>query len=465
MTARHRNQSQSAFPLRRRPDDGRDRAALAPPPRRTRVSRPAARVPPARRGTGPDRSADMASTLAIEPRTAPSRAAAAWRTTAIALSAFLTLVDLFATQAILPSLTAAYGVSPAAMGTAVNAATFGMAASGLLVAAFSRRIDRRAGILLSLALLAIPTALLAHAPDLASFTALRVAQGLCMAAAFTLTLAHLGERCTPRDAAGAFAAYITGNVASNLVGRLVAAGLADHFGLKWNFYVFAALNLAGAALVWFTVERAPRADRYTQVNITGSVAAAFAGHLRNRPLVACFAIGFLILFAFIGTFTYVNFVLVRPPLGLSMMDLGFVYLVFLPSILTTPLAGRAKNLIGTRKAVVASIAAALAGLPLLVAPSLPAVLAGMVLVACGTFFAQALATGFVGRVAIGDRGAASGLYLANYFLGGLAGSAVLGQAFDRLGWGACVAGIGIALAGVALLAVRLKKPGSEEIAS
>ena len=49
------------------------------------------------------------------------------RSTIIGLTAFLTLVDLFATQAILPSLTRAYGVTPAAMGFAVNASTMGMA--------------------------------------------------------------------------------------------------------------------------------------------------------------------------------------------------------------------------------------------------------------------------------------------------------------------------------------------------
>src|SRR3712207_2832633 len=109
----------------------------------------------------------------------------------IALTAFLTVVDLFATQAILPALAARYGVSPAAMGTAVNATTLGMAASSLAVALLSRRIDPRWGVLTSLALLAVPTALLASAPDLASFTVLRVAQGVFMAAAFPLTLAHL----------------------------------------------------------------------------------------------------------------------------------------------------------------------------------------------------------------------------------------------------------------------------------
>ena len=106
---------------------------------------------------------------------------------------------------------------------------------GLAVGYFSREIDRRKGILISLVVLAIPTALLAHAPDLTTFTLLRVAQGLCMAAAFTLTLAYLGEHYSAADSAGAFAAYITGNVASNLIGRLISAGVADHFGLASEF--------------------------------------------------------------------------------------------------------------------------------------------------------------------------------------------------------------------------------------
>src|SRR5207247_959932 len=55
----------------------------------------------------------------------------------IGLTAFLTVVDLFATQAILPTLVRTYHVAPSAMGVAVNASTFGMAASGLLVALFS----------------------------------------------------------------------------------------------------------------------------------------------------------------------------------------------------------------------------------------------------------------------------------------------------------------------------------------
>jgi MFS family permease len=227
------------------------------------------------------------------------------RTLLIGLIAFLTVVDLFGTQAILPALVRNYGVTPAAMGLAVNATTMGMAVSCLGVAYFSHRIDRRRGILVSLTVLTIPTALLSVAPDLATFTVLRIIQGLCMASAFTLTLAYLGEHCSAMDAGGAFAAYITGNVASNLFGRLLAAGLADHLGLPATFLSLAGLNLLGAVIVYVWLTQS--ASMMPQHEPGRSPLSVWAEHLKNPLLRSSFAIGFCILFAFIGTFTYVNF--------------------------------------------------------------------------------------------------------------------------------------------------------------
>ena len=376
-----------------------------------------------------------------------------FRSFVIALTAFLTVVDLFATQAILPSLARHYGVTPGQMGFAVNASTMGMAIAGLGVAYFSQHIDRRLGILVALIVLAVPTTLLASAPNLTVFTLLRIMQGLCMASAFTLTLAYLGENTSSADTASAFAAYITGNVASNLIGRLISAAVADHLGLASNFYFFAALNLAGAVLVYFTVHKAPPMPAMGPT--ARSPLAAWGVHLRNPSLRAAFGIAFCILFAFIGTFTYVNFVLVRTPFMVGAMMLGFVYFVFLPSILTTPLAGRAVASFGTRRTMWTSLALAGLGLPLMLTPSLIAVLIGMVFVGVGTFFAQATATGFVGRAATSDRGAASGIYLACYFSGGLVGSAILGQFFDHFGWHATVAGIALSLVVAAILALWL----------
>ncbi len=394
-------------------------------------------------------------TVAQESIGAPAGPAFA-RGAVVGLIAFLTLVDLFAAQALLPTLARAYGVSPAAMGAAVNACTFGMAVSSLLVAFVSRRIERRRGIWISLALLSLPTALLAAAPNLAVFAALRVLQGVFMAAAFALTLAWLGERFSARDAAGAFAAYVTGNVASNLFGRLMASAMADQFGLSGAFYLFALLNLSGAALVFVAVAKPTPLRAVAEAD--GVSLAEWLARLRRPPLLACLGIGFCILFAFIGTFTYVNFVLVAAPFGLGMMSLGLIYFVFLPSIVTTPFGGWIARRVGVRATLWAALGIAGLGTPLVLAGSLAVVILGLALIGIGTFLAQAAAAGFMSAAAPFDKVVASGLYLASYFLGGLVGSLLLGQIYVDYGWPACVAGIGGALALATLLTALLKQP-------
>ncbi len=386
----------------------------------------------------------------------PQARSRARRLLVIGIISFLTLVDLFAGQAILPLLVHVYHTTPAMMGFAVNASTIGMAAAGIVVALVSRRLNRRRGIWVSLALLGIPTTLLASAPSITTFMILRIVQGLCMSTAFTLTMAYLAEELGAEDTASALAAYITGNVASNLFGRLMSAAISAHLGLHVNFYIFAALNVAGAVLVYYGLSRTtPMASTTKSM---GSPLQVWGAHLRNPALRASFAIGFVILFAFIGIFTYVNFVLVRAPVSLSMMSLGLVYFVFVPALLTTPFAGLIAARVGTRTAFWSASAIAVAGLPFLLVRRLDSILLGLVMVGAGTFFAQAVATGFVGRAAATDRAAASGIYLASYYLGGVAGSALLGQVFEKFGWTYCVVAVGLALSIAMAFAAALTLP-------
>ncbi len=378
----------------------------------------------------------------------------------VGLLAFLTVVDLFAAQAILPSLRLHYGVTPAAMSVAVNASTIGMATSALVTALLSGRIPQRQGVVASLVLLAIPTLLLAHAPDLGTFAALRIMQGICMATAFALSLANLGESSmSPAQAASVFAAYVTGNVASNLVGRILSSGLADMYGLHATFYAFAALNLGGAALAMLLIRNAARPAAGGELEggaIPSTTMSSLPQLLRDRRLLAAFAIGFSILFAFIGVFTFINFVLARPPFSIGPMSLGLVYLVFAPSIVTTPFVGRIVAGVGAPRFIIGSLLLAGVGIPLLAVSDLRLVLVGLALVAVGTFAAQAATTGFVSSAAPQNRVAASGLYLASYFSGGLVGTAVLGRIFDASGWVACLASIAAVLACAALLAPVLR---------
>src|SRR3990167_5882237 len=79
----------------------------------------------------------------------------------IGVIGFLTLVDLFAAQAILPTLAARFHSTAAEIGFAVNASTIGMAVAGIGVVFVGRGINRRTAVWVSLAALAVPTLALA----------------------------------------------------------------------------------------------------------------------------------------------------------------------------------------------------------------------------------------------------------------------------------------------------------------
>ncbi|MEP1612724.1 MAG: MFS transporter [Roseobacter sp.] len=377
------------------------------------------------------------------------------RTITIGLLSFLTLIDLFGSQAILPQLTEFYGTDPASMGLAVNASTFGMAAAGLVVALLSRHIDRVKGIWISLAVLAVPTTLLGFVDDLALFSWLRIAQGALMATAFTLTMSYLAEECSAKEAAGAMAAYITGNVLSNLVGRLMAANFADWFGLSISFWLFALLNVIGAALAYLCLSQSTP----QKANSDGpSVMQVWKIHLTNPRLQASFLLGFLILFIFLSVFTYVNFMLSAAPFSLTGKQLGLVYLVFLPAVFTTPLAGRMVSTRGTYFGFKMSMGLAFLGLLALLVPSLPVVILGLTAVGVGTFCAQAVVSGQIGSSATADRATASGLYLTSYYFGGLIGAAVIGNIFTALGWNAAIYALLVITAGSVIAARPLGRP-------
>lgn len=351
------------------------------------------------------------------------------RSTIIGVISFLTLIDLFGSQALLPQLVIAYEADPGLMGLAVNASTLGMAFSGLMVAWFADRIDRKRGIWISLVLLSVPTFFLGLADTVGSFMALRILQGVFMAAAFTLTLTYLSEQCDVTAAGGAMAAYITGNVASNLVGRLLAVSTADYLGLSGSFWTFAALNLAGAGLAFMVV-----GSRDTSPpERTGPPLFAWRRHLSHPALRVSFFLGFSILFVFVGVFTYVNLYLTES-VGLDPSLLGLVYLVFLPALITTPYAAHAVAHFGPKRVFQVAALVAIGGVGFTLTTALAAVLVGLALIGASTFFMQAAATGFVGRTATENRAAANGLYLTFYYMGGLTGALVLGWVNKLGGW-------------------------------
>jgi predicted MFS family arabinose efflux permease len=212
--------------------------------------------------------------------------------------------------------------------------------------------------------------------------------------------------------------------------------LTDVIGWRAAFQVVALLTLIAAVIVAATL---PPERNFTRSGGLTRSAMQMLHHLRNRQLVATYAIGFGVLFNFVATFTYVNFHLAAPPYRFSPTLLGALFLTYLVSSPIVPWVGRAIALFGRRRFVLGVIALWVVGALLLLAAPVVLIIAGLTLCAVCGMVCQAISTGYVTLSAKEGRSSAVGLYVSIYYVGGSAGAFITGFAWAAAGWAGCVA--------------------------
>jgi YNFM family putative membrane transporter len=113
--------------------------------------------------------------------------------------------------------------------------------------------------------------------------------------------------------------------------------------------------------------------------------------------------------------------------------------------------------------LIAGLMVAGAGVALTLLPGLGGAIGGITVLTIGFFIAHAVASGWVGRMAVGAKGYAASLYLLSFYVG----SSVLGSAggwfWSAGGWPAVAAFAGALLALALVAAVRLQRMAASRV--
>ncbi|MDE2332928.1 MAG: MFS transporter [Rhodospirillales bacterium] len=363
---------------------------------------------------------------------------------AVAIAGVAAFINLYAPQAILPSLAHTFHVPLLRTGLTVTAPLLAVAALAPFVGAISDRLGRKRLIAGAILFMLLPTLGIAAAPNFPVLLALRFAQGLAVPFIITVTVAYIGDECPGGEAIRAAGSYAIGSILGGFAGRFVAGIAADLGGWRVAFVAIAALTLA--TWLWI-VARLPAEQRF--VPTTGGLRAtftAYAEHLRNPRLLATCGIGFGMLFTNVAVFTFVNFDLAAPPLDLSPGALAFVFVTYLVGAATTSPFTRLAVRIGRRPTLMLVLATAASGLAITLAPGLAAAIAGLAVFVAGIMAVQALSMGFIGDIVPRARSSAVGLYVTLFYIGGSLGGIVPASAWRAARWPGVVALLLIVLA-------------------
>jgi YNFM family putative membrane transporter len=372
---------------------------------------------------------------------------------ALFIAGFVTFSTLYDFQPLLPVLAREFGVMPATASLALSVATFALAvtlpAAGTLSEALGRRRLMGAAVVAT-SLLALATAV---SPSVSSLVALRLLQGMVLAAVPGVAMAYLAEEVEPRAVGSAMGLYIAGNAMGGMTGRIFTAWLADRMPWHGAIGVIGGLCLALSLLFLFLLPPSRRFERHPFR--LGPLTASLLGHLREPRLLCLFAIAFAGMGAFVTLYNSVTFRLLAPPYGLSQSQAAAIFFAYALGAFGSSCIGAVAERAGRSRILFVSLATMAAGALLTLLSPLAAIIAGIVVFTVGFFAAHAVASAWVGARAGGARAQASSLYLFCYYLGSSIAGTGGGLVWSAWGWGGVVALLLLLVAAAALAVLRL----------
>lgn len=366
---------------------------------------------------------------------------------------------MYCTQALLPALSASYRISPATAALTVSLTTGMLALSIIPASVLSERYGRISVMVTSGVASSAIGLLLPLSPTLGVLLVGRALHGVALAGIPAVAMAFLAEEVHASSLGSAMGRYVAGTTVGGLVGRIVPSLVVDVSNWRVALLVCSVTTLAGTAVFALAV---PRSQFFTpKAASVRDTIGNLAAHVRNPVLLKLFALGSVLMGAFVTVYNYLGYRLTDQPFGLASSVVGLLFLLYLVGTWTSVVAGRLADRRGRRLVLGSALPITVVGLLLTVPHVLAVIVVGVGVFTGGFFAAHTVASGWVGAVAHRDRAEASALYLFSYYLGGSVAGALGGLVYGTGGWPATTWFVGaLLLAATLLVAMSVRDNGS-----
>ena len=378
-----------------------------------------------------------------------------WRvSSALFIGGLATFAVLYCVQPLMPDFARNFSLTPAAASLSLSVSTGVLAFAMFAAGALSDAYGRKRVMAVSLLAAAVATLAAALAPNWPALIVARALAGLALSGVPAVAMAYLAEEMDRSAVGVAMGLYIAGNTIGGMGGRLMTAAIAEHAGWRWAVGAVGAFSVLSAFAFAFALPRerrpAPRAELM-------AIGPAIRMHLADPGLRLLFALGFLVMGAFVATYNYIGFRLAAPPFSLSQTAIGFVFVIYLLGTVASAVAGDLSGRFGRRRVILPSVALMPLGVAATLSPELWATLLGVALVTVGFFAGHSIASSWIGLRAETARAQASALYLFFYYAGSSLAGWSGGWALAAAGWPGVAAFVGALTLLACAVALRLTR--------
>jgi MFS transporter, YNFM family, putative membrane transport protein len=354
----------------------------------------------------------------------------------------------------MPLFARAFSISPAAASLSLSAATGVLAVAMIFAGTLSDVFGRKAVMTASLAAAAAATLAASLSSDWTTFVALRALTGLALSGVPAVAMAYLVEEMD-RSAIGlAMGLYIAGNTLGGMGGRLATAAIAEVGGWRGAVALVGLISLGCATAFAFALPKERRLAGKAQAT---PFLPTIRLHFSDEGLRYLFAVGFLLMGAFVTTYNYIGFRLEAPPFSLNPTTIGLVYCIYLVGAVASALMGELAGRYGRRRVIGFAIAFMPIGVILTLPDNLWLTIIGVGVITIGFFGGHSIASSWVGLRAESGKAQASALYLFFYYAGSSLAGSIGGWVFTLGAWPGEAAFVGAMSALALLIALKLAR--------
>lgn len=344
---------------------------------------------------------------------------------------------IYATQALLPSISRHFDVGATQASLTVTLSTGALACAVLPMSSLAETVGRARVMAIALFVGCAFTALSGLAPEFWQVLAARAVVGIALAGIVAVAMGHIGDEVPASRVSTSIGIYVSGTTLGGLSGRLFPS-LADDVA-NWRVGVVGFAVAAAVVSLVFVLLLPPAAHFTPAPPRLSHHLGAIVTHLRDHRIRSLCLAAFLLIGGMVAVYNYLGYRLTSAPFDLPTSAVGLIFIAYLAGTVSSTLAGRLVARVGRTRLLCSCIVIALLGMMVTLSDWLPLVVVGLVIFTGGFFATHSVASGGVVALAPTHRSQASALYLVAYYLGSSVIGTAAGLAWTGGGWPATVA--------------------------
>ncbi|MDX1740194.1 MAG: MFS transporter [Rhodothermales bacterium] len=254
---------------------------------------------------------------------------------------------------ILPEISEALNIKDSLQGLLITSYTVTLGVVALIIGPISDKVGRRRILLFGCGFMSVALALHGIADSYASMVTVRALAGAAGGSLSGGAVAFVGDFFPYERRGWANGWVMSGMAFGQIVGIPAGKILADQFGFRWPFLMFAATMLVATALVWLFVPQPDVVRDEDRLGVRSSIVKYRAlldqGPIRSVSLV------YLLMFLSLGLFVIYLPTWLERVVGVSGTEIASLFFVGgVANVLSSPVAGRLSDTLGRKPLIIAS---------------------------------------------------------------------------------------------------------------